>query len=135
MACMLLCELAAALNRIWFETDVRGVLPSVHVPTLLMVHGEREGGVAEANAIADLMPAAEVRTMPGDAWTAEELLDWVDEIQQADTAGVEPTSHVSRDTQIWRDDELTPSLERDDVLGSAPDADFKDGLFRVPRVL
>ncbi|HSG01433.1 MAG TPA: Asp-tRNA(Asn)/Glu-tRNA(Gln) amidotransferase subunit GatC [Vicinamibacterales bacterium] len=63
------------------------------------------------------------------------ILDWVDEIQQADTAGVEPTSHVSRDTQIWRDDELTPSLERDDVLGSAPDADFKDGLFRVPRVL
>jgi len=63
------------------------------------------------------------------------ILDWVNEIQQADTAGVEPTSHVSRDTQIWREDELTPSLERDEVMRSAPDADRTSGLFRVPKVL
>lgn len=62
------------------------------------------------------------------------ILDWVEAIRQADTDGVEPTSHVSRDTRIWRTDELTPSLDRDDVLKSAPDADPTSGLFRVPKV-
>jgi Asp-tRNA(Asn)/Glu-tRNA(Gln) amidotransferase C subunit len=34
-----------------------------------------------------------------------------------------------------RDDLVRPSIERDAVLASAPEADAAAGLFKVPRVL
>ena len=52
-------EVARELSKIWYETDVRGVLPSVQVPTLLLVHEGRADQVEQAHYIADLMPAAE----------------------------------------------------------------------------
>jgi len=63
-----------------------------------------------------------------------DILDWVTAIQQADTDGVEPTSHASSTTRVWREDEPSASLSKDDALRSAPDADPKAGLFRVPSV-
>jgi len=75
-------DVAAAMARIWYDTDVRGVLPSVQVPTLLMVHEDREGSLAQVQAIADLMPAAKIRAMPGDAWKLDEMPAWIDEIRR-----------------------------------------------------
>jgi class 3 adenylate cyclase len=75
-------DVARELARIWYETDVRGVLPSVQVPTLLMVHEERADAVEQARYIADLMPAAEVRTMPGMEWKLEETDAWIGEIRR-----------------------------------------------------
>jgi class 3 adenylate cyclase len=69
------------LSRIWFETDVRGLLEAVGTPTLLLVHKERKNSVDEAEYIASRMPAAEVREMPGDAWTAEEAPAWGEQIR------------------------------------------------------
>ena len=58
-------DVAAKLCEIWWETDVRGVLPTVQVPTLLMV-GEGEGKAPEvAEYVASLMPQAEVKVIPG----------------------------------------------------------------------
>jgi class 3 adenylate cyclase/pimeloyl-ACP methyl ester carboxylesterase len=74
-------DVAAGMSRIWYDTDVRGALPSVQTPTLLLVHEERAGSVDEARYIADLMPAAEVRALPGNAWTIEEQPDWLDAIR------------------------------------------------------
>lgn len=74
-------DVARELSTIWFETDVRGVLPSVQVPTLLLVHEERANSVEEARYVESLMPSAEVREMPGDAWTLDEQRDWLDEIR------------------------------------------------------
>jgi class 3 adenylate cyclase len=75
-------DVARELARIWYETDVRGVLPSVQTPTLLLVHQERTERVEAVRYIADLMPAAEVRTMPGGAWTIAEQPAWLDEIRR-----------------------------------------------------
>jgi pimeloyl-ACP methyl ester carboxylesterase len=75
-------DIALALARTWYDTDVRGLLPSVQTPTLLMVHEDREGSQEEARYIAGLMPNAEVRAMPGSAWTVEELPAWLDEIHR-----------------------------------------------------
>ncbi len=36
-------------------------------------------------------------------------------------------------TNAFRPDEVTPSLDRDEVLEQAPDA--VDGFFRVPRIM
>ena len=53
-------DVAIALTRIWFETDIRAVLPSVQVPTMLMadVGAAEEPGVAEY--VASTMPRAEL---------------------------------------------------------------------------
>jgi class 3 adenylate cyclase len=74
-------DVAKELARIWYETDVRGVLPAVQIPTLLLVHGEREKAVAEAEHVAGLMPQAEVRKMPGDAWDVDEMPTWAEEVR------------------------------------------------------
>jgi class 3 adenylate cyclase len=58
-------DVAGKLCEIWWETDVRGVLPTVQVPTLLMV-GEGEGSKNPevAEYVASLMPQAEVKVIP-----------------------------------------------------------------------
>ena len=64
-----------------------------------------------------------------------EILGYADQVQQVDTTGVPPTSHVLGFTPTWRDDEPQPSLTRDDALQNAPGADRQAGLFKVPKVL
>jgi aspartyl/glutamyl-tRNA(Asn/Gln) amidotransferase C subunit len=56
-------------------------------------------------------------------------------VQQVDTGGVPPTSHVVTRHAAQRPDELGPCLEIADVLANAPDADQDAGLFKVPRVM
>ena len=46
---------------------------------------------------------------------------------------IPPTSHVVPLTNILREDEPRPSVDRDAVLATAPAAE--DGRFRVPRIL
>jgi aspartyl-tRNA(Asn)/glutamyl-tRNA(Gln) amidotransferase subunit C len=75
---------------------------------------------------------AEVETF---ARQLEDILDWVNQIQQADTDGVEPTAHASEATAAWREDAVAPSLGREDILERAPEAAAEAGLFRVPTVL
>jgi class 3 adenylate cyclase len=75
-------DVAADLAKIWYETDVRGVLDTVQTPTLLLVHEERSESVAQTEYIAGLMPAAEIRVMPGKAWAVEEQRAWIDEIRR-----------------------------------------------------
>jgi aspartyl-tRNA(Asn)/glutamyl-tRNA(Gln) amidotransferase subunit C len=63
------------------------------------------------------------------------ILDWVHDVHQADTSGIAPTSHPLPTETVWRDDVPHPSLDRQDVVGQAPDANVAAGLFRVPKVL
>jgi class 3 adenylate cyclase len=61
-------DVAAELTRIWWDSDVRGVLPSVQAPTLLIT-GEDEGKNTEAaEYVATLIPHAEVKVFPGGEW-------------------------------------------------------------------
>jgi class 3 adenylate cyclase len=52
-------DVAVTIDRIWFETDVRPILPSVTSPTLLLASWKDE-----ADYVASLMPRAEVRILP-----------------------------------------------------------------------
>ena len=74
-------DVAKELSRIWYDTDVRSVLPAVQAPTLLLVHGGKEETVAETEHIASMMPHAEVRKMPGAAWEVEEMPVWAEEVR------------------------------------------------------
>ena len=64
----------------------------------------------------------------------DRIVGYVEQLQEIDTEGVAPTSAVVHDEHsALRPDEPGPSLDRDKILGQAPDA--KDGFFRVPKVV
>lgn len=60
------------------------------------------------------------------------ILETARKIQELDTAGVEPTSHVVNIPAPLRDDETRPSLALNRVLQNAPQRQ-KD-FFRVPSI-
>jgi len=64
-----------------------------------------------------------------------EILDYADQVQQIDTAGVPPTAHVVTRHSGDRPDEVFPSLDLRDALANAPDVAPGAGLFKVPRVI
>ena len=64
-----------------------------------------------------------------------EILAYANEIQQIDTTGVSPTSHVLTRGPAWRADAPEPSVDRDELLRDAPGAQPSAGVFRVPRVI
>ena len=61
------------------------------------------------------------------------VLEHAADVEALDTAGVEPTAHPLPLQNVLRDDVVTPSVDRDEVLSQAPAAE--DGRFRVPRIL
>jgi class 3 adenylate cyclase len=59
-------DVAEALTRILWQTDVREILPSVHSPTALIVGDADSQAVREeAEYVASLMPNATVHVLPG----------------------------------------------------------------------
>lgn len=63
----------------------------------------------------------------------EIILDSVDKIREVAAQDVKPMSHAVGLTNVFRQDEVTPSLDRAEVLSQAPAA--QDDRFRVPRIL
>jgi aspartyl-tRNA(Asn)/glutamyl-tRNA(Gln) amidotransferase subunit C len=69
------------------------------------------------------------------------ILEYAEQIQTVDTKGIEPMSHAmatetpGTDESTWREDTVTPSLDRAEVLSMAPDAARDAGVFRVPKVI
>ena len=61
------------------------------------------------------------------------VLEHVETVRRLDTTDVPPTSHALELRNVLRADEIRPSLDRDEVLAGAPDAE--DGRFKVPRIL
>ncbi len=62
-----------------------------------------------------------------------EILAHFETLQALATEGVEPTSHPLPLESVMREDEVRPSLPREDVLANAPLSE--DGAFRVRAVL
>jgi aspartyl-tRNA(Asn)/glutamyl-tRNA(Gln) amidotransferase subunit C len=60
------------------------------------------------------------------------ILDYIDMLKEVDVAGVPPTAQVTDLLNILREDEVRPSLPREDVLANAPDQ--QDGMFRVKAI-
>lgn len=61
------------------------------------------------------------------------VLDHARDVEALDLADVEPTAHPYPLTNIFRDDEVRPCLDREEVLAQAPAVE--DGRFRVPPIL
>lgn len=63
----------------------------------------------------------------------EEIISWVDKLNELDTSGVKPMEHVIPMKNVFREDKVEQSLERDKILANAPVAE--DGCFKVPKVV
>ena len=66
-------DVALEIDRIWNETDIRGVLPSVRAPALLTELDSGDPG--QINYIASLMPDARVVRIPGEDGYQPEVID------------------------------------------------------------
>jgi aspartyl-tRNA(Asn)/glutamyl-tRNA(Gln) amidotransferase subunit C len=63
----------------------------------------------------------------------DEILGYIDKLNQVETEGIRPTSHAIFLTNAFRDDEQGEHLQRERVLANAPDQE--DGNFVVPKVV
>ena len=61
------------------------------------------------------------------------ILTYFEKLNELDTSDVEPTSHVIPMSNVLRDDEARPSLDRTMVLQNAPEASHF--FFKVPRII
>ena len=61
------------------------------------------------------------------------IADAVSKVSEVATPDVPATSHPIPLTNVWREDEVGPTVDRDEVLAQAPAA--QDGMFLVPQIL
>jgi aspartyl-tRNA(Asn)/glutamyl-tRNA(Gln) amidotransferase subunit C len=61
------------------------------------------------------------------------ILEHFESLNDLDTSQVRPMTHVIRMENVFRDDEVRPSLDVEEALAGAPDRSGDH--FRVPRVI
>ena len=61
------------------------------------------------------------------------ILDYMEKLNELDTSGVPAMSHVLDLKNVFRDDEVSSRISREEALKNAPDADGT--YFRVPKVI
>ncbi|MCD8380711.1 MAG: Asp-tRNA(Asn)/Glu-tRNA(Gln) amidotransferase subunit GatC [Lachnospiraceae bacterium] len=59
------------------------------------------------------------------------MLDYIDKLNELDTGGVEPMSHVFPVRNVFREDVVTNGDESEQILKNAPEE--QDNMFVVPR--
>ncbi len=110
---------AVALTRMFFESDVRDVLGTIRVPTLVL---GRAGGAMEqeARAFAALIPGARLQTMPGTQPTV------MQERTEAYTEAIEGFALELREEEAQLDSVLATVLFTDIVGSTARQAELGD---------
>lgn len=63
----------------------------------------------------------------------DNILTYFDKLREVDTTSVEPTSHVLRVTNVFRNDEVKESIPVDVSLKNAPKQE--GNCFRVPKII
>ncbi len=76
------------------------------------------------------LEAGEKRDMTAEL---ERIVAYMDVLNQLDTAGVEPMSHVFPVKNVLREDEVTPSQDRAELLAGSPARDGE--AFLVPKAV
>ena len=62
-----------------------------------------------------------------------EILKYIEKLDELDTSDVEPLSHVIELSNVFREDEVRPSLSTEEALKNAPAK--KETFFKVPKVI
>ncbi len=61
------------------------------------------------------------------------ILSYVEQLNELDTEGIEPTSHALRLVNVMREDRARPGLDNAAALANAPEAEA--GCFKVPPII
>lgn len=61
------------------------------------------------------------------------ILAWIEKLNETDTTGVEPLTHISEEVNVLRFDAVKDMISHHDALAGAPQKDAS--YFRVPKVL
>ena len=61
------------------------------------------------------------------------ILDYIEKLNQLDTEGVPPTSHVIPIRNVMKPDEKRDLFQREDITANAPSTE--QGYFEVPKVI
>ena len=62
----------------------------------------------------------------------EEILEFVSRLQEVETKNVKPLNQTTGLKNVWREDEVKPSLSPAEALSNAPDQ--KNGYFKVKPI-
>ncbi len=62
-----------------------------------------------------------------------DILGYIDKLNELDTTGVEPMTHAIAVTNAFRDDKIIDSIGTEKALANAPDG--RGEFFRVPKVI
>ncbi|GAA0879933.1 Asp-tRNA(Asn)/Glu-tRNA(Gln) amidotransferase subunit GatC [Algoriphagus jejuensis] len=62
-----------------------------------------------------------------------QILDWVEQLNEVDTSGIEPLTTMSSEINVMREDKVGKHLDHEAGLLNAPKRDAE--YFRVPKVL
>ena len=63
----------------------------------------------------------------------QKMLNYIDKLDELDTTGVEPMSHVFPIHNVFREDVVTNGDDREQLLANAPEE--KDGQYQVPKTV
>lgn len=61
------------------------------------------------------------------------MLDYVDKLNELDTEGIEPMSHIFSVENVFREDVVTNGDDHENTLANAPEQ--KAEMFKVPRTV
>ena len=77
----------------------------------------------------------EVTNKETEKFTAQlnDILGYIDKLNEIDTTGVEPMTHAIAVTNAFREDKIVDSIGTEKSLSNAPDG--RGEFFRVPKVI
>lgn len=61
------------------------------------------------------------------------ILAYMEQLKEIDTTGIEPTTHAIELFNVFREDQVRPSMEVQEALANAPSR--KGDAFRVPKII
>ncbi|HUW22959.1 MAG TPA: Asp-tRNA(Asn)/Glu-tRNA(Gln) amidotransferase subunit GatC [bacterium] len=62
-----------------------------------------------------------------------DILKYINKLNELDTEKVEPTSHVLRLSNVFREDKVRPSLKQEEILANAPEVESSH--FKVKKII
>lgn len=63
----------------------------------------------------------------------ERMLEFVEQLKEVDTEGIEPLIHINPEVNVLREDSVTEELSQKEALKNAPEHD--SFYFKVPKVV
>jgi class 3 adenylate cyclase len=107
-------DVARELARIWYDSDVRGILPSIRTPTLVV--GKEDIEPDRVAYVSSLIPGSVAHTIPGAEWKDEDMYRFAEEVRAF--AGVDrPRSELDTFLATVLFTDIVGSTERQASMG------------------